>query len=242
MRWPDGSIPKPLPPEVIQELVELGYKSDQGLDYFQELWRREGEHAFWRILKCEWEFRENRDEYEPRLRDYAAKCRLEMPLPPLSKLSVPDRAKYEILCNFIEAFHLEGILSPDKVIKVHIVWGNLITLLAARTTLGERADSLVLLLEEEKLRWFNEIYQHPRDFSRWYSLHWWKIEEFQELDNDDKEFIEQKYSKADGIEYWVLTKGNCLGGLGFWETSQLWKWNGFKADPIEVFASVEGFP
>lgn len=237
MKWLSWFTPKPFPPEAVQQLAELGFTSDEGIEHFKETWRSHGERFFWSYLEKKRESQKLQTEYEPRLRAYAAKHRLEKPLPLLSNLSVTDRAKYEILCNWIEASRSQGSMNTSREKNVGIVSGNLITLLAVRATLGTTADSLVLMLEEEQSRWFNKIYRPPGWPLWWYSLHWLKIVEFREAKILDKELIEKNYPKPDGFEYWVLNSGCMWGELAGGSESQLWKWDGSKAEPIEFFSS-----
>src|SRR5262249_33970775 len=160
-----------------------GYRTDADLAHWRELWKREGESFFWGFLRRHEDAAKERELWFPRLQRFAGDCRQAVPIPDPAAFSTVERAQYDILhskmhefaasddrnCIFGRTSYLVPILSTTRV-----------GLAAAQSLFGDR-DSVVILCEEEKQRWFSEIYDPRGEGFWWYAIAWWLVHE--ELDS-----------------------------------------------------------
>src|SRR5438132_13388624 len=86
--------------------------------------------------------------WAPKLREFAAACRLQRPLPDRDTLSAAHREQYRILCSALKEFRDSPIGMPEPYLDVY--HGSPITLLAATEIFDPCSDSIVLLLSEER--------------------------------------------------------------------------------------------
>lgn len=244
MPWPiigkliDRWFPSTPPPEAMRQLKALGYTSEESLAHWTKMWRYQGRRFFWDILtnvQNRQKQEKDRIEWVPRLREYAAQCRIDCPLPLPESLSVTDLKKYSILCQKIEDTLRRERIDSGQLQRVLIIQGNPVSLLAAQATLGTSSDLIVYLLQTECFHWFNEIYKPDGDPLWWYFIRSWKFEDLNELNQDQANLIASNFPKPEGFDYWVLSIGSWNGELAGEETSELWKWDGENAEPIKIF-------
>lgn len=230
----------PLSEDAIRQLNDLGYASDSQHKFFQSIWDSEGEAFFWGYLEKEVESHDLRQRWAPQLREYAIQCRRDNPLPAVQSLSVTDRAKYQIFCDKIADSRREEEIAPHRDGNVVILHSCRVGLLAVQDVLGPPSDSVVHLLDEENSHWFRQVYQQEDEPFWWYSFFWWAIASGDDVDEDQSEYIAGNYPEPDGFIYWVVTEGCLWGALAGGASHELWKWDGTRAEAIEVI-SVDTF-
>lgn len=197
--------------------------------------------SVWRYLVIFWLFRKRKEmldsclRWASQLREYAAQCRRNDPLPTVESLSVVDRAKYQIFCDKISSRRRKERIAPCKKGNVVIVHSSRIGLLAVQHVLGPPTDSIVHLLDEENANWFKHAYNAEDESYWWYSFFWWSIVNADDLGESDTRYIAENYPEPDGFTYWVVTDGCQWGDLAGGADHELWKWDGISAEPIEVF-------
>jgi hypothetical protein len=105
-----------------------------------------------------------------------------------------------------------------------IYHGSPIMLLAASDVFKECSESIVLLLSDERAKWFTEIF---RGADGWYGCCWVTV--------DDRppegltRFFPDHYPASEGRCYWIVTKareGN--------SSHELWNWDGRTAKSLEL--------
>ena len=222
--------------DAIRQLDDLGYTSDKEREFFQSIWESEGESFFWSFLEKEQESRDLCNRWAPRLREYAAQCRINDPLPTVQSLSAVDRAKYQILCDKIANSRREEEIKPRKKHNVVILRSSAVGLLAVHQVLGPPTDSVIHLLDAENSRWFNDLYSPGGESFWWYSFFWWSIKNADDMHKRDSDYIAKNYPKPNGFNYWVVTDGCQWGDLAGGANHELWKWDGANAEAIEVYA------
>jgi hypothetical protein len=223
----------PLTPQALDKLARLGYAAEPELRLWRGLWESEGEAFFWSFLGSH---ERAADEYRlwfPRLQSFAADCRRAAPAPDEDALSTAEREQRRVLLAKMREFtasedrravldrrpHQAAILSTTQV-------G-----LAAAEEVFQRTGAVVLT-EEEKDRWFAEVYPGVGDGSWWYVFAWWTVQEG--LDGWDEGDIRQSHPLPDGSAYWVVTSGVAWGSLAGGANHELWAFDGTAARLVEV--------
>lgn len=228
-----------LPQEALQRLAQLGYTSEQDLPFWRRLWQSEGESFFWIFLKSEEEAAAEYRLWFPRLKEFATECRKAVPVPSADAFSAVEREQSRILLTKMEEFaksedrrcvfgrkpHQAAILSTTRVGLAA----------AAQVFAGTGA---ILLLEEERERWFAEVYPGVGEKFWWYALAWWTLREG--LAGQDEDYIRKSHPLPAGGSYWVVTSGVQWGSLAGGENGEVWCWDGTAATPLGV-SSVSSF-
>ncbi len=184
------------------------------------------------IIYTERQIEEAYKFWAPKLREYAALCRLKDSLPDPESLSTAEREQYRMLRSALTQFRDAPIHVRDSYVNVY--HGSRITLLAANEVFDAESPSIVLLLSEERHRWFKEVF---RGADGWFGSCWVTVhEQVPKLFAAD---LAAFFPKPDGFCYWLLTKardGNAR--------HELWKWDGATAVPVGTFleqCTEEGF-
>jgi hypothetical protein len=122
-------------------------------------------------------------------------------------------------------------LFERKPNQAAIISTTRVGLAAAQQVFG--ATGAVLLLEEEQERWFTEVYPVDQEAFWWYTVAWWSLREG--LAGENAESICRDYPIAEGSSYWVIVSGIQWGGLAGGANHELWRWDGRRAEFIEVY-------
>jgi hypothetical protein len=219
--------------EAMQRLSRLGYATDADLRFWQGMWQSEGESFFWGYLGKEEEAADEYRRWFPRLQDFAAGCRRSIPVPAAGSFSAAEREQYRVLLakmrEFSESEDRRCVLGR-KPHQAAILSTTRVGLTAAEEVFG--GSGAVILEESERERWFSEEYQVSSEGFWWYGLAWWTLQEG--LDGDEEMRICQHYPIPAGCAYWVVTSGVAWGALAGGAIHELWRWDGERAEFIEV--------
>jgi hypothetical protein len=219
--------------QALQRLGQLGYASEPELRFWRGLWESEGESFFWQFLRSEEKAAEEYRQWFPRLQEFAADCRRAVPVPALDTFSTAEREQYRVLRAKMQEFaasedrrcvlgrkpHQAAILSTTRV-----------GLSAAEEVFAEAGA--VLLREEERERWFADVYPGVGDKFWWYAFAWWTLREVQPAEADE---VVRSYAIPEGCLYWVVTSGVQWGSLAGGANHELWRWDGTSAAFLECY-------
>jgi hypothetical protein len=170
--------------------------------------------------------------WAPRLREYAALCRLKDPLPERQSLSAVQREQYRVLRAALTEFRDSPIYIRDSYVNVY--HGSPITLLAANDVFDPASPSVVLLLSDEWRRWFRDVF---RGADGWFGSCWVTIHE--QLPTFCGEDIAACLPKPEGFCYWLLTKARAGSA-----SHHVLKWDSATAVPLGAIleqCTEEGF-
>jgi hypothetical protein len=156
----------------------------------------------------------------PKLRDYAAACRQERPLPDRAALTAAQREQYRILHAALTEFHDSPIGMGEAYLEIY--HGSPVALLAAQEVFRSRPDTVVLLLCDEFDHWYQHLFNDGVD--GWFGTCWVTIHD--EVPPALAEIVAQSLPRPDGFCYWILTKARRGGAK-----HEVWKWNGTAATP-----------
>jgi hypothetical protein len=226
--------PVTLSAKAVQRLARLGYATDADLQFWQGLCQSEGESFFWGFLRKEEEAADEYLRWFPRLQAFAAECRLSAPVPAVNGFSAAEREQHRVLLANMREFagsadrrcvlarkpHLAAILSTTRV-----------GLVAAEEVFG--GSGAVILEESERERWLSEVYPVNHEAFWWYSFAWWTLREG--LTGEDEASIRQHCPIPERCAYWVVTSGVQWGGLAGGANHELWRWDGERAELIELY-------
>lgn len=223
-----------LPAEAVHRLARLGYVTDAALGFWQGLWQSEREAFFWGFLRKEEEAAEEYRRWYPRLQAFAAECRRVMPVPGVENFSGAEREQHRVLLAKMREF----VASEDRrcvlARKPHqaaILSTTRVGLPAAEEVFG--GSGAVILEESERERWLSEVYPVSHEAFRWYAFGWWTLREG--LASEDAARIRPHYPIPDGCTYWVVTCGVQWAGLAGGANHELWRWDGERAEFIELY-------
>lgn len=220
--------------KAMQRLARLGYVQDAELTFWRDLWQSEGESFFWFFLRKKEKATEEYRHWFPQLQAFAAGCRQAVPVPPVDSFSAIEREQYRILLMKMQEFAASedrrGILER-KPNRAAILSTTRAGLAAAQQVFGD--TGAILLQEEERDRWFSEIYSIDDEAFWWYAFAWWYIREG--LTGRDEETICREYPIPEGGSYWIVNNGVQWGSLAGGANHELWRWDGQRAEFIEVY-------
>lgn len=220
--------------KAIQHLARLGYVHDAQLKFWRDLWHSEGESFFWGFLRKEEEAAEAFRRWFPRLQAFAAECRQAIPIPSVDSFSAIEREQYRILLTKMQEFSASEdrrCILGRKPHQAAILSTTRVGLAAAQQVFGD--TSAILLQEEERERWFSEVYPIDLEAFWWFVFAWWYIREG--LDGSDEETICREYPVPEGSSYWVVVSGVQWGSLAGGARHELWRWDGQRAEFIELY-------
>ncbi len=218
----------------MQQLARLGYATDAELKFWQGLWQSEGELFFWGFLRKEEEAAEEYRRWFPRLQAFAAECRQAVPVPAVDNFSATEREQHRVLLTKMQEFTASEdrrCILERKPNQAAILSTTRVGLAAAQRVFG--GTGAVLLQEEERERWFSEVCPVDHEAFWWYAFAWWSLREG--LDGADEESIRRHYPIPEGSSYWVVVCGVQWGGLAGGANHELWRWDGRRAEFIEVY-------
>jgi hypothetical protein len=220
--------------EAVQRLALLGYTSDSDLRFWRELWKSQGESFFWGFLRKDEEAAAEYRRWFPRLQAFAAECRRAVPAPAVDGFSASEREQHRILLAKMREFdgsedrrcilgrkpHQAAILSTTRV-----------GLAAAQQVFG--GSGAVILEESERERWLSEVCPVNHEAFWWYAFAWWTLKEG--LAGEDEASIRQDYPIPPSCAYWVVVSGVQWGGLAGGSNHELWRWDGERAEFIQLY-------
>jgi hypothetical protein len=224
----------PLSETATQRLARLGYSTDAELRFWQGLWQSEGESFFWSFLQKEEAAARKYRRWFPRLRDFAAGCRRAAPVTPVDRLSAMEREQYRVLLAKMREFAASEDRRCVLARKPHqaaILATTRVGLAAAEEVFA--GTGAVLLTEEERERWFAEVYPGRGDGFWWYALAWWTLREG--LGGEDGAEVRRHYPIPAGSSYWVVVSGVQWGGLAGGANHELWRWDRTRAEFLAVY-------
>jgi hypothetical protein len=117
---------------------------------------------------------------------------------------------------------------------LEIYHGSPITLLAANDVFDPCSPSIVLLVSEERERWFKDTF---RGADGWFGSCWVTVNE--QVPERFAADLAAYFPKPDGFCYWLRTKARAGSA-----THELWKWDGNGAVYVGLFLqqlTEEGF-
>jgi hypothetical protein len=222
-RW--MAIPPPgfeVPRDVAERLVAL---NERPANYRQMAWRRGVAfvHGFLDRLEDR-----NRlyDEWSPRLRAFANKCRQDHPSPGGDSLSNRDRAMQRIY----RIKFMESPVTPQGMVAICCM--PVLAIPVAQHAWPVRDQRIVLLTPEEKSQW-EEIYAHPEHSLQWFAHYWWHIDDSAgqgpRANAGLTMFRWREQDAPDGVKLWVVSVGESYGPLAGAGRGELWSWNGQRA-------------
>jgi hypothetical protein len=220
--------------EAVERLAQLGYTTDANLKFWRDLWESEGESFVWGFLRKEAAAAQEYRRWFPRLQAFAAECRRAVPIPAADTLSVTEREQYRVLLAKMREFtgsdDCRCVLSR-KPYQAAILSTTRVGLIAAEEVFG--GYGAVILEESERERWLSEVYPVNYEAFWWYAFAWWTIKEG--LSGEDEASIRQDYPIPDGCSYWMVSSGVQWGGLAGGANHELWRWDGVRAQFIEMY-------
>jgi hypothetical protein len=217
-----------------QRLAQLGYVGAAALKFWEGLWQSEGESFFCGFLRKEEEAAEAYSQWFPRLQAFAAECRKAVPVPSADSFSPTEREQYRVLLAKMQAFAASEdrrCILERKPNQAAILSTTRVGLAATEQVFG--GTGAILLQEEEREHWFAEVYPVDHEAFWWYACAWWSLREG--LAGEDEESIRRHYPIPEGSSYWVVVSGVQWGGLAGGANHELWRWDGRRAEFIEVY-------
>ena len=98
-----------------------------------------------------------------------------------------------------------------------------------------RGSDAVVLEESERRRWFDEVCPAENRAFWWFALAWWSVEE--RIAGKEATGIRQQPPLSPGSSYWVVNSGVQSAPLAGGGDSELWRWDGQRAEFIEKCGS-----
>jgi len=218
--------------EVIQRLNKLGYVTEEDLRFWRRIWA-EDKPVFWVSLRKEEESGENYRRWFPRLQEFAAECRRRIPVPRVESFTAAEREQYRILLGKMRKFAESGdcrCVFSRKPNHVAILSTTRVGLTAAEEVFG--GSRAMILQQSEREQWFRDICSIDLEAHWWYAFAWWTITGWEE------KLIRNCPAPEgwipEGWSYWMAESGVQWGTLAGGAEEELWKWDGERAEFIEV--------
>jgi hypothetical protein len=221
--------------KAVERLARLGYVTDADLRPWRWLWQSESESFFWSFLRKEEEAADEYRRWFPRLQAFAAECRRAAPVPAVASFPAAGREQHRVLRARMREFAASEdrrCILDRKPYQAAILSTTPVGLAAAEEVFG--GTGAVILTEAERERWLSEVYPVDHEAFWWYAFAWWTLTEG--LAGKDEAEIRQHYPIPDGCSYWVVVSGVQWGGLAGGANHELWRWDGERAEFIEVYA------
>jgi len=208
--------------EVIQRLNKLGFVTEDDLKFWRSICV-EDEPVFWVCLRKEEERTEEYRRWFPRLQEFSAECRRRIPVPRVESFTVAEKEQYRILLVKMRNFAGSGdyrCVFGRKPNKVAILSTTRVGLTAAEEVFG--GSGAVILLQSEREHWFRDVCPIDLEAYWWYAFAWWTVTGGDEIPIHEE------------CSYWTVESGVQWGSLAGGADEELWKWNGKRAEFIEV--------
>jgi hypothetical protein len=179
----------------------------------------------------------------PKLHDYEKQCRIAAPPPTEADLSAKDRAKQHIYGEYIRKTHRQP---NGRRHQVHFCICPLLAIPVARRLWPGVDPRNVILTHDEREHFWNNIYTGPQSPHWWWVNYGWLIRDppdpVHETPLEDGRvltlggrWIEKT---PPGEEPWEVTYGVMWGGQHGDSKTDLWSWNGERAQFIEEYGVV----
>jgi hypothetical protein len=220
--------------KAVRRLAALGVTGEAALRFWTDIWQSEGESFFWRFVEKEEEAAAEYRRWFPRLQAFAAECRRTLPAPVVSGLPAAEREQHRVLLGKMREFMASedsSCVMGRKANQAAIVSTMRVGLAAAQEVFG--GTGAVVLEESERERWFAEVYRPAEEGFWWYAFAWWTL--LEGLPEGGEESIRTSYPIPAGNSYWVVVSGVQWGGLAGGANHELWRWDGTRAEFIEVY-------
>lgn len=208
-----------LPSELVYRIESLEFDP---LDFRKMAWRNGVQFVSGYLDKID-EKNARYDEWLPRLRQFAQKCRDNLPPPSHDELEGRDLAKLKIY----EAKIASAEQLPQRSHTALICSLPRIAMPLAQRLWPGRQEA-VLLTREELSQW-NEVYQHPETSFWWFVHYWCSIDETPERIESFGGRTKSQWEEADvpsGSEAWLVESGLQWGPMAGGCNTDLWLWNG----------------
>lgn len=210
-------------PDHVQRLLSIG---EDPSEYRERAWQ--AGDSFVSTIEMLEDCYNRYHEWSPKLRQFAGKCREELPEPSDDSLDRRDRAKQHIYENKIK--------NADRLLQrrptVTICRMPLLAIPVARRLWPGQDDSTILLTPEEHTRW-GEAYSHPQ-YSLWWFVHyWWHIDDAPQLEISTGDLT---LSKPHSL--WRVTSGLQWGPLFGSCNTELWSWDGTDCKYISTMSQL----
>jgi hypothetical protein len=220
----------------MRRLAQLGYTSDEQLKFWRDVWQKpEDDPLFWDFLRQEEQTAREYRRWFPRLQAFAAECRRALSVPAVDGFSAVEREQYRVLlAQMQELAGPEGRrwIPAGQPNRADILTTTRVGLASARQVFGDSGP--VILLEEERDRWFSEIYTANDKAFWWYAFAWWYLREG--LVAEDEEWIRRHYPIPAGSSYWMVGYGIQVGDLAGTGGHELWRWDGRRAEFVALYS------
>jgi hypothetical protein len=220
--------------EAVERLARLGYATEADLRFWRGLWQSEGESFFWGFLRKEEEAANEYRRWFPRLQSFAAECRRAVPTPAVGNFSAAEREQHRVLLAKMREFAASEDRRCVLARKPHqaaILSTTRVGLAAAEEVFG--GSGAVILTDAERERWLSDVCPVDHEAFWWYAFAWWTLREG--LAGEDEASIRQHYPIPEGCSYWVVVSGVQWGGLAGGANHELWRWDGERAEFIELY-------
>jgi hypothetical protein len=174
--------------------------------------------------------------WSPRLRTFAAECRQAVPAAALESLAGPEREQHRVLGAKMSEFAKSEeslVVLTGKPHHLAILSTSRVGLAAAQEVF--RGSDAVVLEESERHRWFAEMYPANDLAFGWFALAWWSVEE--RIAAEEATGIRRQSRLSPGSSYWVVSSGVQWAPLAGGGDSELWRWDGQRAEFIEKCGS-----
>lgn len=215
-----------LPDDILERIDRLGERPNRYLDWL----RSEGEGFVRRLLAHKEEAAALAEKWYPRLRELEQECRSRAPLPAVEHLDAIQKAQYEVYRQKIaEAERIAG--GSCTVYEFSL---PLVGLAAAQGLWPTELERAVLMTPDEWSRW-RRIYEHPIEAPWWSVSYWWSVGA-PSPEDDHLAFFKFPTGKT----AWTVGHGTMWGSLAGGETTELWSWDGTRAEFLGVI-SVTSF-
>lgn len=227
-------------PDVIERLTRLGDFTEDRLKYWRNLWISDGEKSFWYSLRADEETAEEYRQWFPKLQEFAAARRREVPAPDTGSFTAAEQEQYRILlakmtefaasedrrCVFGHRPHRAAILSTTRI-----------GLTAAQQVFDQ--TKWVILTAEELGLWYDIYPRDPEKFW-WEAYAWWSLHDGLLDDGiDAPESLRNRYPIPEGSSYWVVISGVSWGPQAGGVRHELWRWDGVSAEFIDTYCDID---
>jgi hypothetical protein len=218
--------------DTLERLARFGYTSEAELRHWREVAELEGRGFVEGYLDRLEEAATEYHRWFPRLQTYADECRRAVPVPAVDQFSIDEREQHRILLakmrGFVGSEDSRCVLAR-RPFQAAILSTTRVGLAAAAEVFG--GSGAVILEESEREHWFRGVYRPDPEAFWWYAIAWWTLRE-----PTDLELAELQCPPLPrGSSYWEVISGVQWGSLAGGANHELWRWDGERAEPLDVY-------